>query len=157
MAATEIGRQPDVWGTLFALHLGALRDKNAVTARKTIAEAVQRGTICFEGAVRHVPTNLDSSPASAWEKAACAHDTYQNGAYWQTPTGWLIETLMPENPALARQVFDDYILHLRKNDYRKGGENQAPWECFGRNGKAAQNGVYMASVALPFSILRQSH
>ena len=153
MAATQIGRQADVWGTLYALHLSVLRDAGAKSARKTVANAVKNGTISCEGAVRHVPTDLDASPTSAWEKAGSPLNTYQNGAYWHTPTGWLIEALIPENSSLAQQIFDEYIAHLRKFDFRLGAKSQAPWECFGRNGQSAQNGVYMTSVALPWPIL----
>jgi hypothetical protein len=154
MAATAIGRQPDVWGTLYALHLGALPATAARHAGQTIADAVAKSTITCEGAVRHVPLDLDASPTSAWEKAGCPHNTYQNGAFWHTPTGWLIEALSKVDPTSARQIFQDYIEHLRRGDYRLGTKNQAPWECFGRNGHAAQNGVYMTSVAAPWAILQ---
>ena len=153
-AATGVGRQPDVWGTLYALHLGALRGAAARLAFRTIADAVTRETITCEGAVRHVPGDLDASPTSAWEKAACAHNTYQNGAFWHTPTGWLIEALSQTDRPLARRIFQDYIRHLRQGDFRLGTKSQAPWECFGRHGLAAQNGVYMTSVAAPWAIIR---
>ncbi len=151
MAATEVGRQADVWGTLFALFLGALPKSAARRARQTIADSLAH--IAFEGAVRHVPTNLDASPASAWEKAECALNTYQNGAYWHTPTGWLLAALFPMAPQLAGKVFEDYIEHLRQNDFRLGKAAKAPWECFGRNGQGAQNGIYMTSVAMPLPII----
>src|SRR5205823_2150634 len=48
-AATEMSRQPDVWGTVFALHLGVLGRREAQAARRTIADAVRRGTITREG------------------------------------------------------------------------------------------------------------
>ncbi len=152
MAASEVGRQADVWGTLYALHLGVLTGRAARQARQTIAADVEK--ITCEGAVRHVPTHLDATSASAWEKAACPHNTYQNGAYWHTPTGWLIEALLPFDKNRAGDLFRAYIDHLRRGDYRLGNPSQAPWECFGRNGVGAQNGVYMTSVALPWSILQ---
>jgi hypothetical protein len=153
MAATEIGRQADVWGTLFALYLGALPASAAETATRTVIDAVRRGTIGCEGAVRHVPTDLDASPTSAWEKTADVRlNTYQNGAYWHTPTGWLIDLLRRHDPALALQVFNQYIEHLRANDFRLGNNHKAPWECIGPGGYS-QNGVYMTSVALPWSVL----
>ena len=151
MAATQVGRQADVWGTLYALHLGLLKRSEARRTRQTVKDALD--SIAYEGAVRHVPRSLDASPSSAWERALSAVDTYQNGAYWHTPTGWLIEALLPVSPELAKRVFADYISHLRRGDFRAGGQNQAPWECFGREGKAAQNGVYMTSVALPLAVL----
>jgi hypothetical protein len=153
MAATQVGRQADVWGTLYALHLGVLPGAEASRARQAVAKAFQAGTITLEAAVRHVPRDLDASPTTAWERAMCAHDTYQNGAYWHTPTGWLLEALAQVDTALARRLFDEYISHLKNGDFRKGGDHHAPWECFGAQGRAAQNAIYMTSVALPWSVI----
>lgn len=153
MAATKVGRQPDVWGTLYALHLGALQGAAAERASETIVDAVRRKTIVFDGAVRHVPTDLDASPASAWEKTAgVAVNTYQNGAYWHTPTGWLIAVVRRRDPQLASELLSEYLQHLQQNDFRKGPGHEAPWECFGPKGYA-QNGVYMTSVTLPWAVL----
>ena len=153
MAATKVGRQPDVWGTVYALHLGALPRAAADRAAETVAEAVRRQTIVREGAVRHVPTDLDASPQSAWERTAgVAVNTYQNGAYWHTPTGWLVEALQRREPRLAARVFEDYVQHLRQKDFRRGPTQGAPWECFHPRGYA-QNGVYMTSVTLPWAVL----
>ena len=153
MAATRVGRQPDVWGTAYALHLGAIQGAAAERASETLADAVRRGTIVFEGAVRHVPADFDASPTSAWERTAgVAINTYQNGAYWHTPTGWLIDALRRRDPKLAAQVFSDYVQHLRRNDFRRGPGHEAPWECFHPKGYA-QNGIYMTSVTLPWAVL----
>ncbi len=155
-AATEVGRQPDVWGTLFALHLGALDGAAAGRAVQTVADAVRKKTIVFEAAVRHVPTDQDASPKSAWERTAgVTLNTYQNGAYWHTPTGWLIEAVRRRDPDLASRLFDRYVEHLRRNDFRLGPGHEAPWECLAPNGYA-QNGVYMTSVTLPWSVLARS-
>ena len=156
MAATGVGRQPDVWGTVYALHLNALQGAAAERATDTVIDAARRGTVLYEGAVRHVPTDLDASPTSAWEKTAgVAVNTYQNGAYWHTPTGWLIEAVRRRESPLASQVFADYLQHLRGHDYRQGPGQGAPWECFGPKGYA-QNGVYMTSVTLPWAVLSAS-
>jgi hypothetical protein len=104
--------------------------------------------------VRHVPTDRDFSPATAWEHSIAAGNTYQNGAYWHTASGWLIESLWKEDRALAFQISADMMSHMRAQDFRKGPGYGAPWECYGRNGQARQNAVYMASVALPYGILR---
>ena len=147
--------QPDVWGTLFALHLGVLDRAEAAAARKTVADAVRRGTITLEGGVRHVPTDRDFSKTTAWERSMCALNTYQNGAYWHTASGWLIEALWKKDRPLALQVFREMLAHLRAQDFRKGPGHGAPWECYGPNGQARQNAVYMASVALPYGILKR--
>jgi len=176
-AATKRCRQPDVWATLFALHLGVLPEEAARRARETVAEAVvaqtSRSANCgnagleacttieYQGAVRHVPTTHDFSATSAWEDSRWRpKGVYQNGAYWHTPTGWLIEALYPLDPNLARGVFDRFIAHLRKYDFRQtanpgntADHPGAPWECFGINLAHAQNPVYMTSVTVPLAVL----
>lgn len=157
LAATDVGRVPDVWGTLYALHLNLLPDDFAKLARQTVADALTRGTISFEGAVRHVPTDHDASPTSAWPKVVpgVAVNAYQNGAYWHTPTGWLISALHRSHPDLAAGVWGDYLAHLREQDFRKGATSGAPWECFGKSGRARQNPVYMTSVTVPLAVVEQ--
>jgi len=153
-ASTGLSSQPDVWGTIFALHLGVLDRPTAAAARATVADAVRRGTITFEGGVRHVPTDRDFSRTTAWERSMSAVNTYQNGAYWHTASGWLIAVLWKEDRPRALRVFGEMVAHLRAQDFRKGPGHGAPWECYGANGQARQNAVYMASVALPYGILR---
>ena len=148
--ATGIGQQPDVWGTLLALHLGVLESKIAENARNTISLAYRAETISLDGAVRHVPTDRDFSATSTWEKALEGKGTYQNGAYWHTPTGLLVEVLAKDNPALGQKVFAEYIFHLHL-----GGE--VPWECFNPPIYHAQNGGYLASVAWPYSVLKSMY
>ena len=154
MAATEIGRQPDVWGTIYALYLGLLKGRRAADARSEIVKALQEETICYQGAVRHVPTNHDASPVSAWERTLTPHNHYQNGAYWHTPSGWLIAVLAKESPDWARQIFNGMIEHFRKEDFRKGEEFHAPWECLGKNGLFRSNPLFIGSVAVPFAALK---
>jgi hypothetical protein len=154
--ATKKCRQPDVWATLFALHLGILPEQAAARARDTVADAVrgENHVIEYQGAVRHVPTTHDFSDTSAWEDSLRGKGFYQNGAYWHTPTGWLIEALYSVAPDLAKSVFDRYVTHLKEYDYRKGKQG-APWECFGINLAGAQNPVYMTSVTLPLAVLQK--
>jgi hypothetical protein len=157
LAATEVGKQPDVWATLFALHLGILPAGAAKKARDTIAAAVRApgNTIEYEGAVRHVPSDRYFRPNQCWESAVSAVNTYQSGAFWHTPTGWLIEALQPVDPPLARAVCDRFLRHLRDRDFRKGGGRGAPWECFGIDMAGASNPVYMTSVTLPLAALQR--
>lgn len=146
-ASTSIGSQPDVWGTLLALHLRIFDTKRHQHYVKSVAEAYQKGTISIDAAVRHVPTDRDFSDKSAWEKALTPKGVYQNGAYWHTPTGWLIEALYQSDRKLGQQAFQEFMNHLRK-----GGDR--PWECFNPTLNHYQNGGYLASVALPYSVLK---
>lgn len=156
LAATEVGKQPDVWATLFALHLGVLPSEAADRARKTVAAAVRApgNAIEYQSAVRHVPSDRYFRPNQCWEAGGGPVNTYQSGAFWHTPTGWLIEALQASDPALARQICDRYIRHLREGDFRKGPGRGAPWECFGLDMAGAQNPIYMTSVTLPLAILQ---
>jgi hypothetical protein len=156
LAATEVGRQPDVWATLFALYLGILPEDAAAKARKTIAAAVKApgNTIEYQGAVRHVPSDRYFRPDQCWESAVSKVNMYQSGAFWHTPTGWLIEALQAVDPTLARQVAGRFMQHLREGDFRRGTGRGAPWECFGIDMAHAQNPVYMTSVTLPLAALK---
>lgn len=151
-ASTGACAQADVWGTLYALHRQVLPASSAAAAERAVLRAVRNGTITYLAAVRHVPTNLDFSKQSAWERTAgVAVNTYQNGAFWHTPTGWLISVVARSDKALALDLFGQFVRHLREQDYRLGGGRQAPWECLGPDGHK-QNGVYMTSVALPLAV-----
>lgn len=154
-ASTGISREPDVWGTLFALHLGVLDQAPAAAARHTIADAVRHGTITHEGGVRQVPTDMDFSPTTAWERCPWRLNAYQNGGYWHTASGWLIEALWENDRSLALQLFAEMIAHLRREDFRLGPGHGAPWEVHGRSAAERQNAVYMVSVALPYGILKR--
>jgi hypothetical protein len=157
LAATEVGRRPDVWGTLYALTLGVLSGDEARAARDAVIHALSAGTITFQGAVRHIPTDHDASSSSAWDRVASgvAINTYQNGAYWHTPTGWLIAAIAKYEPVMAGRMFGAYLSHLREQDFRKGRPFGAPWECIGPGGKANQNPLYMASVTVPLGVVQQ--
>lgn len=154
--ATIKCRQPDVWATLFALRMGVLTPEAEAMARDAVVKATrsENHEIEYQGAVRHVPTTHDFSDSSAWEDAMTKKGIYQNGAYWHTATGWLIEAIHPVDRSLALSVFQRYIAHLREYDFRKG-VYEAPWECFGIDLNAAQNPVYMTSVTLPLGVLQK--
>lgn len=155
MAATGVGRQPDVWGTIYALHLGLLSGAAAVAARDQLVASLDAGSIAYEGALRHVPSDHDASPTSAWERTPTPLNTYQNGAYWHTPTGWAVSVLADYAPVWSKRLFDDMIGHLRREDFRKGPLYNAPWECIGREAKAYSNPLFLGSITVPYGVLRQ--
>ena len=152
-AATGVSGQAFVWGTLYALYLNVLSPAARNRAIEQVVQALKTGQIMFEGALRHVPLDGDASPTSAWEKSITPHNRYQNGGFWHTPVGWLIAVLQREHPRQAQAVFEDFIVHLRKNDFRQGKPYGAPWECLGWGGKADQNPAFVPSVALPYGVL----
>jgi hypothetical protein len=151
-ASTGTSGQPDVWGTAFAVHLGILNAERELAAAKTLAQAYDAGTIAWHGQIRHVPTDLDFSEESAWERSYAAKNTYQNGAYWATPTGWVCAAIAKVDEAAARRLAGEYIAALREGDFRKGDTFGSPWECVHPENNHRQNPVYMTSASLPLSV-----
>jgi hypothetical protein len=154
-ASTEKSSQTDVWGTAFAVYIGALSEEREITACRALARAYAEGTIAWRGNIRHVPTNADFSEKTAWEVALEPKNRYQNGAYWGTPTGWVCYAIAKVDILAARKLASEYIAELREGDFRKGPEFGSPWECMHPDGAHRQNPVYMTSVTCPFAAFRR--
>ena len=151
-ASTGTSAQPDVWGTAFAVYVDALTRDIADGACRALAQALREETIAWRGNIRHVPTDADYSAESAWEKALTAKNTYQNGAYWNTPTGWVCYAVARVDRLLAADLARAYIEELREGDFRRGPEFGSPWECMHPAGAHRQNPVYMTSVTCPLGV-----
>ncbi|NKB66785.1 MAG: hypothetical protein GKR89_06980 [Candidatus Latescibacteria bacterium] len=102
-AASEVCRQFDVWGNAFAVAHGLGSAQSRQRAAYTLAQ--QYDAIVYRGQVRHLVA------PEHWERTflPVAADTYQNGGYWGTAAGWLIEALQEVDPALARRTFADLL------------------------------------------------
>ncbi len=154
-ASTGTSAQVDVWGTAFAVFIGALPAEREKQACAALTRAVREGTIAWRGMIRHVPTDRDFSPESAWEKCYARKNTYQNGAYWDTATGWVCYAVAKQDRALSRDLAKDYVAELREGDFRKGKDFGSPWECVHPEGNHRQNPIYLASVTGPLAAFRQ--
>ena len=133
-AATVRCREHDIWGSAFAVFLGVAdpaQSKQIATYFKThYAELVQHGQI------RHLPGGV------YWEEG-CPRDTYQNGGYWATPTGWFVYTLDLTDPELADQTVVDMVRHFQQHgacEWILGEKRQLP--------------NYLASASLPLAGIR---
>jgi hypothetical protein len=145
LSATETGRQQDVWGTAFAVWTGVLQDDDRVAALRVLAEAFKNGTAVSNGYVRHILEGDDArSGSTAWEMAHCTYNTYQNGGYWATPTGWYLYALAQIDLTLAEQMLDSFINHSLAEK-----ANGAPFEWISRDGSVVDGRLYGASAALP--------
>ena len=153
-ASTGKSAQPDVWGTAYAVYVGALDPEHERGACEALASAYQDGTIAWRGNIRHVPTTGDFSETTAWEAALSPKNRYQNGAYWGTPTGWVCYAIAKVNLDLARKLAGEYIAELREGDFRKGPDFGSPWECMHPDGNHRQNPVYMTSVTCPLAAFK---
>ena len=133
-AATICCREHDIWGSAFAVYLGVADGRQA----RAIATVFQRdyAGLVQNGQIRHL------LPGVYWEKG-CPCDTYQNGGFWATPTGWFVYTLDLVDPALA----DRTVLDLVK-DFQSGGA----CEWVFKDVRRLPN--YLASASLPLAGIR---
>lgn len=154
-ASTGLSAQPDVWGTAFAVYVGALPNDVETAACVGLVDALKRGTIAWKGGIRHVPTDADFSGKTAWEKALAPKNHYQNGAYWDTPTGWVCFAVAKVDEGAAEALAKDLVAELREGDFRKGEGFGSPWECFHPDGNHRQNPIYLASVTAPLDAFQR--
>ncbi len=152
-ASTGTSAQADVWATSLAIHLGILSGQLRLKAAQYLRDAYLRGELSQKGNIRHVIKSDDFSPTTAWEKSAVSINTYQNGAYWGTPVGWVSQAIAYVDIQTAQKLAKEYVQELRDGDFRKGESFGSPWECF--NDKLTQNPVYLTSVAVPFIIFKK--
>lgn len=150
MASTGKSSQADVWSTALAVCFGILEDKDRIRSCQFLCDSYKNGLLAKRGNIRHVLTSDDFSATTSWEKSLAEKNTYQNGAYWGTPTGWVCYAIATVDPDAARNLAKEYIEDLRDGDYRKGPESGAPWECY--NEGSPQNAVYLTTVSCPYII-----
>ncbi|MBX3257891.1 MAG: hypothetical protein KF862_27420 [Chitinophagaceae bacterium] len=148
-ASSGKSKQPDVWSTALAVYMNVLEGEDQQKASKILGDAFKAGTLAYKGNIRHILTSDDFSETTAWEKAIVAKNTYQNGAYWGTPTGWVCNAIAVTDRSTAQKLAKEYIDDLRENDFRKGGKAAAPYECFHPSGNF-QNPLYLTTVACPY-------
>jgi hypothetical protein len=145
--------QPDVWATAFAIYLNILEGEDALKAARHLEAAYKNGTLAYKGSIRHIIKDEDFSQNTAWETAIVGKNQYQNGAYWGTPTGWVSYAIAKVNKQSAAKLVKEYIHELRENDFRKGSNFNAPYECFYPGGYT-RGPVYLTTVACPYIVLR---
>lgn len=152
-ASTGISAQADVWATSLAIHLGVLTGQSRLKAAQYLRDAYVKGELSQKGNIRHVVQSDDFSTTSAWEKSVVPINTYQNGAYWGTPVGWVCQAIAYVDLPSAQKLAKEFVQELREGDFRKGDSFGSPWECF--NDKLTQNPVYLTSVAVPLIIFKK--
>jgi hypothetical protein len=153
-ASTGKSNQPDVWSTAYAVYLGILENKDLENACHVLDESYKAGTLSYKGNIRHVLTIDDYNSKTAWEISMADKNTYQNGAYWGTPTGWVCYSIKKVDAVAAASLANEFIADLRENDFRKGIDFGAPYECINKNGYK-QNPLYLATVACPLIAFRR--
>jgi hypothetical protein len=154
LASTGKSRQADIWSTVMAIYYGILEGEQVLNASRTIADCYKKGLLAKSGNIRHIFLGEDFSEKSAWENSLVRKGDYQNGGYWGTPTGWVCSAIAKTDLASAQKLAKEYIDNLRAGDFRKGGENGEPWECY--NLEAPQNAIYMTTVTSPYTVFKSA-
>jgi hypothetical protein len=102
LAADEVCRQVDVWGNAFLVAQG-IGDPQYL--------AKHYDSFIYAGQVRHLPK------PEYWERMfkPIGEETYQNGGYWGTASGWMIEALRTVDPVLAKRTLGDLLDNYQKH------------------------------------------
>jgi len=125
-------KQYDVWGSAYAVRIGATGSSQRHAIAQFIADLYE-GTV-LRGHVRHLPAG------QYWERllTPVPHDTYQNGGYWAVPTGWVARCLLSTgHEDLAGALVRDLVAEFRREGVH---------EWIGKNESAVPG--YVASAAL---------
>ncbi len=138
LAATQDCRQIDIWGNAYAIYI----DFPLMEKRGRIVEylAANFDKYVHKGQIRHLPA------PEHWQKTLIPvePETYQNGAYWGTASGWLAFALADKHPALAKRILDDLLA-----DYRQNGA----YECINRDYAKLKD--YVVSVTNPLGAIER--
>jgi hypothetical protein len=153
LASTGKSNQPDVWSTALAVYFNVLEGEQLQKTCWFLRNAYNDGTLSKRGNIRHILSCDDFNDSTAWEVSLAEKDTYQNGAYWGTPVGWVCYAIAKVDVSAAKQLAKTYIEDLREGDFRKGEDFGAPWECY--NKTSAQNAVYLTTVACPYVVFSE--
>ena len=139
LAATGQCRQIDVWASCLAISIGFPLTK---TEKAGISAWVIRNyaSVVQKGQIRHLPSG------EYWEKTLIPVEqgTYQNGAYWATPTGWFVDAIMDDDPFLALQTARDVLTDFEENGV---------YECI--NGDYRKLDTYVASAANVYGMCKK--
>ncbi len=109
LAASQDCRQVDIWGNAYALWAGFPLGERSERVMYFLVENFDR--YIWRGQVRHL------LQGEYWQRLLMPvePETYQNGAYWATASGWLAWAIAPRRPDLARQMFADLIADFKAN------------------------------------------
>jgi hypothetical protein len=131
-AATIRCKEHHIWGSAFAVYLGVADKGQSMAIARYFKDNYSK--IVQNGQIRHLPGGV------YWEMCVAGKNTYQNGAYWATPTGWFVYTLDLVDPGLADKTVLDMV-----SDFKKGGA------CEWILGERRRLPNYLASASLPLA------
>lgn len=122
-AASDSCRQIDVWGSIYACHIGAATPSQRAAITQWLS--VNRANYEYLGHLRHLPE------PEFWQRLIPPFDQKlkqgecQNGTYWSTPSGWYAELLESVTPGTGLSFLIELVRHFQEIGI---------WECINRNG-----------------------
>ena len=152
-SATEVGNQPDVWGSAFAVYCGAVEGTIARKVAQSLNRAFREKTGIRQGCVRPILTT-DKVNQGGWQISISKVGTYQNGGYWGMPTGWAIAAIATVDPGAAAGMARDFVANWRAH-MRPDGITEA-WEWANPDTGENSNPLYVATIALPYLSLKEA-
>jgi len=134
-AAAVRCREHDIWGSAFAVYSGVADEDQSIAIARYFKDHYSQ--IVQRGQIRHLPGGV------YWQTCSTPRDSYQNGGYWATPTGWFVYAMDRVDPRLADQTVLDLVA-----DFQAGGA------CEWILGEKRQLPGYLASACLPLAGIR---
>jgi hypothetical protein len=155
-ASTGRSAQPDLWSTAYAVHYGLLEEEREAAAAKFVTHACLMEGASWHGQIRPVPPRRDFNEQTCWESLVIPipPGTYQNGAFWAFPAGWVCDAMARVDESAARTLAEDLTAHFMEEDFRLDPPSGAPWECV-HPPDYRKEGPYLASVAVPLIAFRR--
>jgi hypothetical protein len=133
VGGSRLGHQFSVWANGLIYSLATPEQKTSIV--HFLRE--HQSTIFLLGCTRQI-----SEPG--WEGNGPG-DSYQNGGFWATGTGYVLPALAEQDPAFAVQLAEDLVQNLPKINFS---------EWIGTNKKPAGAQRFLGSVSLPLLGLR---
>ena len=138
LAASKDCRQVDVWGNAYAIYAGLPLGEH----RARVLDFLEKNyeSYVWRGQIRHLLRD------EYWQRllTKVAPDTYQNGGYWGTASGWVAYALAMRRHDLASRLLRELL-----DDYRRGGV------CEWVHGDTRRLRDYVVSAANPRAALRK--
>lgn len=130
-AASSCCRQIDLWGMAYMIYINFPITESEKESILTFLVSKYEDYI-YQGQVRHL------LKGEYWERLLIEieHETYQNGAYWATATGWLAYCLAQKSPVLAQKTIMDVVACFK---------NQGSFECINKGYKKLPSFVVSAT------------
>jgi len=137
-AASEDCRQLDLWGSAYAAVIRVASKRRARLVGQFFCELAEVAT--WRGHVRHLPVG------EYWERllSPIESESYQNGAFWAVPTGWVAQVMATVDAGAAQQLISDVVEVWR---------TEGVYECISPYAPPRGRG-YVASAANVLAVVR---